>query len=287
MSFKRDKSVLQVVIKEQRYNNLKWSFVSSLTLILLLLLVNIAHADHDKVYVAIDHAPPYSVITDEGDVSGLIIDILTQLQPYAERGYKIEPVPCPFSRCLRMLIQGEVDVLGGLIRTPKRDNLIRFVTPAYMALPSSFVFYAKQSSSIVVNNYADLKNKRIAVMRGGVYFTKFNEDRSLNKVAVPSERVAVDLLLKGRVDLVIAVEDTAEVAMSVLEQPTSKLKKVAYRYTNTIYGHMAFSKAFAKTTVAKQLMQGMVDIAQQGTLDKVIAPYHLPAIPKRLLPESP
>ncbi|WP_171044184.1 substrate-binding periplasmic protein [Pseudoalteromonas aurantia] len=265
--------------------HLKCSIVS--LWLMVLLLVNTAYADHDKVYVAIDHAPPYSVITDEGDVSGLIIDILTQLQPYTKKGYKIEPVPCPFSRCMRMLIQGEVDVLGGLIRTPERERMMQFVSPPYMALPSSFVFYAKQSSDIEVNTYADLKNKRIAVMRGGVYFTQFNEDRSLNKVAVPSERVAVDLLLKGRVDLVIAIEETAEVAMSALEQPASKLKKVAYRYTNTIYGHMAFSKAFAKSALAIQLNQGMIDMAKVGALDRVIAPYHLPKIPKALLPQSP
>ena len=251
--------------------------------VLVLFFTNVICAEPEKLYVAVDHAPPYSVISEEGEISGLMIDILTQLKPYSKKGYKIEPVPCPFSRCIRMLVQGEVDVLGGLIRTSDREKLMTFVDPPYMALSSSFVFYAKQNSSITVNSYDDLKNKRIAVMRGAAYFPRFDQDRGLNKVAVPSESVAVDLLLKGRVDLFISVEDTADVAMSVLEQPASQLKKVAYRHTNTIYGYMAFSRAFTQTELSKKLIQGMFDIAQAGVLDRVLAPYHLPAIPKSLL----
>jgi polar amino acid transport system substrate-binding protein len=249
--------------------------------------MNKAYTANDKIYVAIDHAPPYSVITDKNHVSGIIIDILTQLQTYTEKSFEIEVVPCPFSRCIKMLTQGEVDVFGGLFRTPEREKLMQFVHPPYLAIFSSFVFFARRDSNITVSNYEDLKNKRIALIRGGVYFKRFNEDQSLTKVAVPSERVAIDLLLKGRVDLVIAVEDTAEVAMNALEQPTSQLKKVDYRYTNTIYGHMAFSKAFAQSTLAEQLSQGMIDMTKSGGLDKVIAPYHLPKIPKKLLLQFP
>ncbi|MEK0161794.1 transporter substrate-binding domain-containing protein [Pseudoalteromonas piscicida] len=235
-----------------------------------------------QINVAVDHAPPYSIIKDNGEVQGLILDILETVQAQVGVNYQINTIPCPFSRCMRMIAQGEVDVMGGLIRTPQREKLINFVEPAYMALTSSFVFYAKQDSDIRVEQYTDLYTKRIAVVRGGVFYPRFDEDRQLNKVPVFSEQVAFDLLLKGRVDLVIAVEDTAEVAMEVLGQPIEKLKKVSYRHAQPIYGHMAMSKRFSDTELAKKIRLTMRQLAVKKQLDAVVAKYKLPPVSEHL-----
>ena len=152
-----------------------------------------------------------------------------------------------------------------------------------MVLSSSFVFYANKNSDIEVNNFDELHGKRIAVMRGGAYYKEFDEDKTLNRVQVNSEHVAFDLLLKGRVDLVLSVEETAEVAMRTLNQPFDQLKKVNYRHTNNIYGHMAFSQRFAKTALAIKLQRTMLKLARSGQLNTLVAPYELPAIPSSVI----
>ncbi|PCK30039.1 substrate-binding periplasmic protein [Pseudoalteromonas piscicida] len=235
-----------------------------------------------QINVAVDHAPPYSIIEDSGEVHGLILDILTTIREQSAIDYQINAVPCPFSRCMRMLAQGEVDVMGGLIRTPKREKIMQFVDPAYMTLTSSFVFYARRDSDITVEQYTDLYTKRIAVMRGGAFYPRFDEDRELNKVPVFSERIAFDLLLKGRVDLVIAVEDTAEVAMEVLGQPIEKLKKVSYRHQQAIYGHMAMSNQFNDSPLAQKIRQAMARLAKEKQLDSVVAKYKLPPVSEHI-----
>ncbi|ALO43675.1 substrate-binding periplasmic protein [Pseudoalteromonas phenolica] len=237
------------------------------------------------VHVAVDHAPPFSEIDHHGESQGLIIDILSELLKETHPNYKIKPVPCPFSRCVRMLAQGQVDVMGGLIKTNRREQTMAFVQPPYMVLSSSFVFYANKNSDIEVNNFDELTGKRIAVMRGAAYYKAFDEDKTLNRVPVNSEHVAFDLLLKGRVDLVLSVEETAEVAMRTLNQPFEQLKKVNYRHTNNIYGHMAFSQRFAKTKLAIKLQRTMIKLAKSGQLNKLVAPYQLPAIPPALISE--
>ncbi|WP_240721906.1 substrate-binding periplasmic protein [Pseudoalteromonas phenolica] len=252
--------------------------------VFFLLFARVAWADH-TIHVAIDHAPPFSEIDSQGESQGLIIDIVSELLKDAHPDYKIKPVPCPFSRCVRMLAQGQVDVMGGLIKTNRREQTMAFVQPPYMVLSSSFVFYANKNSDIEVNNFDELHGKRIAVMRGGAYYKEFDEDKTLNRVQVNSEHVAFDLLLKGRVDLVLSVEETAEVAMRTLNQPFEQLKKVNYRHTNNIYGHMAFSQRFAKTPLAIKLQRKMIKLAKSGQLNKLVAPYQLPAIPSALIKE--
>ncbi|MBE0344798.1 hypothetical protein PPEP_a2460 [Pseudoalteromonas peptidolytica F12-50-A1] len=240
-----------------------------------------------QINVAVDHAPPYSIIAENGKVHGLILDILEIIRVQSNIDYQINTVPCPFSRCMRLLAQGEVDVMGGLIKTPQRDKVIDFVDPAYMALTSSFVFYARRDSNIEVEQYSDLYTNRIAVMRGGVFYPRFDADRQLNKVPVFSERVAFDLLLKGRVDLVIAVEDTAEVAMEVLGQPIEKLKKVSYRHSQAIYGHMAMSTQFHSTVLAQRIRQAMQRLAVEKKLDPVVTKYKLPPISQHVSTVTP
>ena len=248
----------------------------------ILLFARFTWADH-TLHIAVDHAPPYSYTDQQGESQGLVLDIVTKLLESSNHDFKIKPVPCPFSRCVRMLSQGQVDIMGGLIKTKHREKTMAFVNPPYMVLSSSFVFYANKNSDIEVDNFAQLHGKRIAVMRGGAYFKEFDDDKTLNKVLVNSEHIAFDLLLKRRVDLVLSVEDTAEVAMKTLQQPFQKLKKVDYRYTNNIYGHLAFSKRFEKTPLAETLKHSMYMLAISGQLNRLVAPYQLPAIPQELI----
>jgi len=158
-----------------------------------------------------------------------------------------------------------------------------FVKPAYMALSSSFVFYARHKSQLNIANYDELYGKKIAVMRGAAYFKRFNEDEKLTIVPVLTEQTAMDLLLKERVDLVIAVEDTADHAMSVLNQPSNKLVKMDYRYKDTIFGYLAFNKDFARSPIAQKLQIQMQQMALSGQLTQLVAPYKLPPITSQML----
>lgn len=233
------------------------------------------------ILVGVDHAPPYSSVEDDGSSSGLILDLINALPDASE--FVIQPVACPFSRCVRMLAQGEIDVMGGLIETQERQRVMSFVKPPYMVLQSSFVFYKRSDRALRIESYSDLYNKRIAVMRGGVYFPRFDEDRELNKVLVTSEKTAIDLLLKDRVDLVIAVEETADHSMSILNQPSHQLEKVDYRFTQEIYGNMALSLKFANSQSGQKVREGMLHLAKSNQLSQLVASYQLPPIPAHLI----
>ncbi len=234
------------------------------------------HAAKARIRVAIDHAPPYSYVEENYQPRGLIVDILRAMQEDID--FDLVLVGCPVPRCIRMISQGQVDAMGGLIKTEKRKEFLSFVEPPYMELHSSFVFYATQQRRLQVNGYQDLYGKRIAVIRGAAYFKRFDQDEQLEKIPVLSEQVAIDLLLKDRVDLVIAVEETAEHAMSVLRQPAYKLEKLNYRFDDAIFGHLTFNHKFDQTPLARQIRVKMQEMASNGELTRLVTPYKLPPV---------
>lgn len=263
-------------------HTLSWSLMRLIDKILLLslfalsLLIKVSAAPMPKLSLAVDHAPPYSQISEDGDITGAIVDIILAIQ--SQVPFKIELVPCPFPRCLKMLEDGEVNAMGGLIRTSQREDKMHFLMPPYMILSSSFVFYGRHDSELAVQNYGDLYGKKVAVMRGAAHFKRFDNDERLEKIEALSEKNAIDMLLKGRVDLVIAVEDTAEHSMSVLNQPINKLTKMSYRYSDVIYGYLALSNHVKDTKLAAQIERHMLLLAQSGKLTELVAPYNLPPI---------
>jgi len=257
----------------------KWQKARRDPMLRLLLISNGSQAAVaiTKVSLAVDHGPPYSQISENGEITGAIVDIFQVMQQQLD--FKLELVGCPFSRCIRMLEQGEVNAMGGLILTPERQEQMHFVTPPYMVITSSFVFYARHESELEVKSYDDLYGKKIAIMRGAAYFKRFNNDDKLLKVPVLTEKTAIDLLVKGRVDLVVGIESTTDHAMSVLNQPANKLVKMDYRYSDTIYGFLALSKSFANTDIAQRIDAELKKMADSGELSKLVAPYKLPPIP--------
>lgn len=246
-------------------------------LVLLLMFdMPVAVAHHPQIVLGINHAPPYTFVDTNQQGSGIILDIMQRIE--VDVGFELEVVSCPFPRCLKMAKEGKIDMLGGLIKNPQRNDYLDFIEPAYMVLNSSFVFYALKDNNIEVNTYEQLSNKRIAVTRKAAHFERFDNDLTLDKVLVSSEKVAMDMLLKDRVDIVIAVEETADYSLKYLNQDRHKLQKLNYRYTDTILGYAAFSRKYHNLEILNKIKQKMRDFQKNGMLTELVKPYNLPPI---------
>lgn len=231
---------------------------------------------NERLVVAVDHAPPYSYTLGETRPRGLLIDIMMRISK--QLNISLQLTPCPVSRCVQLIKAGQADIGGAFIKTPERARDMVFLEPAYMVLSSPFVFYAQTELDITVNNYQDLYGKRIGVVRGAAHFARFDNDKALNKVAVQSERIAMDLLLKGRLDVVIAVEQTADHSLSVLNQPTHRLKKLNYRHDEPILGFAVASKRSENQKLIKQVQETLWSLAQSGELSQLVDLYDLPPV---------
>lgn len=243
---------------------------------LLMFDISVALAHHPQIVLGINHAPPYTFVDGNQQGSGIILDIMQRIE--VDVGFELEVVSCPFPRCLKLAQEGKIDMIGGLIKNPQRNTYLDFIEPAYMVLNSSFVFYALKESNFEVNTYEQLSGKRIAVTRKAAHFERFDNDITLNKVMVSSEKVAMDMLLKGRIDIVIAVEETADYSLKYLNQDRHKLQKLNYRHTDTILGYAAFSRKYHNLDMLNKIKQKMHDFQKNGILTELVKPYNLPPI---------
>ncbi len=93
------------------------------------------------ITVGANHAPPYRILQG-GERTGLYVEIFEEI---AERlGWEVHYREAPFRRVLRMVQQGEVDVMLGPLETEERSELIEFVAPAFPPERRLFFYLNKE-----------------------------------------------------------------------------------------------------------------------------------------------
>tara|TARA_B100000214_G_scaffold374404_1_gene357035 strand:- start:1100 stop:1825 length:726 start_codon:yes stop_codon:yes gene_type:complete len=152
------------------------------------------------ITVGANHAPPYRILQG-GERTGLYVEIFEEI---AERlGWEVHYREAPFRRVLRMVQQGEVDVMLGPLETEERAELMEFVAPAFPPERRLFFYLNKEHR---IERYADLYGRAIGVLEGASYFPRFDDDEDLLKEPAPRYENLMLMLQKGRVDVVIAPE---------------------------------------------------------------------------------
>ncbi|SFM44660.1 substrate-binding periplasmic protein [Marinobacter pelagius] len=153
-----------------------------------------------EVTVGVNHAPPYRIIEAEVN-SGLYVEIFEEIADLL--GWQVHYREAPFRRVLRMVTQGEVDIMLGPLRTEARDAQLEFVAPAFPPERRLF-FYLNDNHRI--ERYSDLYGKRIGVLEGARYFNRFDSDENLMKEPATRYENLMLMMARGRVDVVIAPE---------------------------------------------------------------------------------
>lgn len=186
---------------------------------IVLLFASWAYAEDAVVRACIDDHPPYQVLADEP--YGSHIDALKVMANVLNK--KLEYVRSPnFARCIVMLRNGEVDVIAGLGKTPERQKFA-FYTPFKPADALKVI----SKKSITINKYEDFTGKIIGVSRGTMYFSRFDNDKSLKKISIQNERVGLTLLLKNRIDLMMTSPILLESLSTEISDANLKISPIA------------------------------------------------------------
>jgi len=253
----------------------------ALFLFMLLMLLPTAAADESAVAAPVlrlgmYHNPPYYFTENVTEPRGLSLDLL---RPAARQlGLQIEVVVCPFPRCLKLAQSGEVDIVAGLIRTKERETFLHFLQPAMMNFLSSFAIYSKLDQPVEVRQVSDLTGHSVAVMREAAYFPEFDNAEGINKVAVASEAVSLDMVNKGRVQFAITVEQTAAGSFQSAGLTEADLKRQPYHYEQNIRGYLAFSRKSPNYQWVSQLETLLSQQYKAGLYHLLWQKYRLPAI---------
>ena len=222
--------------------------------------------------LAFHRSPPYSDIAEDGQPFGMDLEISTAVSQQA--GIEIVTINCPLARCLQFMKDGEADLTLGLIKTDERESFMSYVHPPYYTIAPAFAFYKRKGSDVSLKDYSGLRHFTIAVTRGGVYFSKFDQDQSLRKVESLSIDKQLNLLTKDRVDLVIGVESTLDFTISSMGLE-EKVSKTAFRAYSPISAYMAVSRKSGLQKKIPELSEAILSLKQTGQLGAILGKYNI------------
>ena len=216
-----------------------------------------------EVTVGVNHAPPYRIIEAELK-SGLYVEIFEEIADLL--GWQVHYREAPFRRVLRMVTQGEVDIMLGPLRTEARDEQLEFVAPAFPPERRLF-FYADEANRI--ERYSDLYGKRIGVLEGASYFSRFDGDEQLTKESAPRYKNLMLMLQKGRVDLVIAPELVGKYTINALDLDVT----VSPFFVPGKRSYIAVAKSSPVAAYADDIRAALKLIEMEGIYESLVLKY--------------
>jgi len=225
-------------------------------LLFLFSVMWVSHVKSEELIACIDDHPPYQIIADKP--YGTHISALEVLADVLDKELTFVKSP-NFARCIALLKQGHVDVIAGLAPLKERDNFA-FYAPFKTADDLRFV----SRKSITIKKYDDLRGKIVGVARGSYYFPRFDKDDTLNKIPIQNSRIGFSLLLKDRIDLIMASPAMIKLMAKEIEENNlvvSPIELEDYRSKETPFG---FSKKHKLGMSDLEIKEKIKDAYQQG-----------------------
>jgi len=225
--------------------------------------------------VATSDFPPYYKLEKSGkavSVKGFEVELDQHIS--AITGIEFEYLICPWAKCTQWLQSGNVDMVGAILKSQEREAFLRFSSSYYSSVNKArtVYFYTHKNSELRLNEYTDLQNPDmiIGVVRGDIYFSRFDHDELINKYRVASSSDGLDLLAKQRLD-VLALLETPHAWLPVKYKANTRLENFSYSETARL--HKAFSKKGRGLPYQEKIDAALKQLKQEGVVNSLLEKY--------------
>ncbi|WP_281555844.1 transporter substrate-binding domain-containing protein [Thalassomonas sp. RHCl1] len=220
-------------------------------------------AENKTIHFGIDSWPPFTIV-ETGNISGIDIEVVRVMADTLALELKF--VPCPFKRCLRMMENGELDMLGSLQKTRDRQLYMHYIEPSYYA--ANKVFYTLKANPSTIEQYQDLQQYTIGVTLGHKNNPRFDQDTKISKFAAVNTAQLSGLLMKKRIDAFLSVDVYSDYYL--LQNSLSQyIKKSPFYFEGTL-GYFALSKTSGLTKHLKEFNRILENMKKNGEIDRII-----------------
>lgn len=144
--------------------------------------------------------PPFRVF-GAGAPSGLYFELLNEAARCL--GWNVRYTEVPSARALKMMEQGEADLMLGPLRTPERE---RFLSYSRTVLPAEDKAFYTLAGAAPLRRLDELYGRSIGVHRGKRYGASFDADSRLQRQELNDYRVALEMVQRGRLDVAVLPE---------------------------------------------------------------------------------
>ncbi len=132
----------------------------------------------ENLKVGVYENRPLSYMDNHIQPSGLFIDILKDLTK--DNIKNIYYIQCTFPKCIKMLENGEIDILGPIAYSQKRAKKLLFLNNSIL-LNMGVVYIRKESN---IYNMLDLKNMKIGYLKDDIYLQTFMDEMKTLKINI-------------------------------------------------------------------------------------------------------
>ncbi|MCO7189326.1 MULTISPECIES: transporter substrate-binding domain-containing protein [unclassified Pseudoalteromonas] len=209
---------------------------------------------------------------------GLDVDFARALLD--EAGCHYQFINVPWGRALKMLAEGELDMVLSVSRTPEREQFAYFIGPQRM---ETIVFAMSRSRPFAVHTLTDLFTLPVpvAIQREAFYGHAFNERLLLEQSKVESQRFIyvadnqrkLSLLKHGRIAGFL--EEKFNVLYQSQHNPDFAQITVSPLVVNREPVYYAMSKQSVSARELQQLAAAFKRLQHSGRLKQILAKYGL------------
>lgn len=235
---------------------------------LFLLVGTIVKSVQAETYVvALNHAPPYRIVSNAAagpKFEGFYLEILKELAKRED--LKLEFIEVPFKRALAMMENGQADIMVGPNRTLERERYMAYLNEEISRERKAF-YVGKDG--IPIKDYSALNSISIGVLRGSVYSDEFDHDSRLQKVETSKYELALNMVSKGRLDTVIIPELLGDY---LIKENRYLLKKSSF-FIKGRPSYIAISKKSSLILRKEHLELTLKQIKDDGSFQNIINRY--------------
>ncbi len=244
---------------------------------LLWMLAALPAAAECVMSVRLDEDPPYLMTLPDGQAGGVNADVVREA--LRRMGCRADFRVMPFSRALKELQQGGLDIVPNMFRTPDRQAFV-FYSRTRDKVPNRLFVRAGDKGRWDIANLGDLPRLgvRLGVTGGGLASPEFAAvvaDPAFKAILTPahSHEGLLRMLHAGRVDAVILDEQTAqwELAHLGFSESVAGTGFVAAAAP----GYFGFSRAKVSEEQVAAFDAAIGDMRKDGMMAAILSRYGL------------
>lgn len=219
-------------------------------------------AEAVRVNIDTDNAP-YMSLSDSQPV-GVYPALLTAA--FSRIGQPLELSAKPWKRALAELDEGKAGV-GGIYKTTERAARYDF---SATILTENTRVYFNTTRPVDFRTLADLKGKRVGIIRGWSYGDAFDAARKSGRFTVEevvNDRTNFLKLAHRRLDVVMAIEESGSAIIAA-----ERLHNIgrSQRLLAANDAHLAFNKSARQTALLARFDQAIAEMKRDGTLARIV-----------------
>ncbi len=229
-------------------------------------------AEKNRPIVAFTHWPPMKVVKGDS-FEGIDFSILEELGKRLNLHFRFSE--CPWRRCLELIRSGHADFITGIAKQTDREKYMYFIEPPYKEIFSTAFYTRKGGQNEIpplIQKYEDLYKGEVGMIRGGVYFDRFDKDPKITKVEVTNEIQLLNMLNEGRYDIIIGNDLNIDYLIHT-RGFLGKLEKAPFKVDSFTPTYIAISKKSKFINIIPRLGTALKDMVESKKIQEIEKTY--------------